>query len=165
MCILYYSSTWIFFFNKYLQVVGFFPPFMFFISFVGAGRHPAHHTSICFFFIVEAFSVVFLPPPFPPLPPHRRARAQRQGLKVGAFGKERLVYHHDYVVHEELGFCRYLAAEFTEGSDPNEIMLEFSVRPVFFLCPDPLRTAPIFVFVFGMYFSELVWHVFLRTYV
>lgn len=47
---------------------------------------------------------------------------------MGAFGKERLVYHNDYVVHEELGFCRYLAPEFTEGAArPDEIMLEFAV--------------------------------------
>lgn len=46
---------------------------------------------------------------------------------MGAFGKERLVYHNDYVVHEELGFCRYLAPDVTEGSRPDEIMLEFAV--------------------------------------
>lgn len=55
---------------------------------------------------------------------------QRQGLKVGAFGKERLVYHMDYVVHEDLGFCRYLAYEFLEDDEanPDEIVLEFEVR-------------------------------------
>ena len=55
-------------------------------------------------------------------------RAQKQGLKVGAFGKERLVYHNDYVVHEDLGFCRFLAPEFMEDPQPGEIMLEFAVR-------------------------------------
>lgn len=53
---------------------------------------------------------------------------QKQGLKVGAFGKERIVYHHDYMVHEDLGFCRYLAPEFTPDANPEEILLEFSVR-------------------------------------
>lgn len=52
---------------------------------------------------------------------------QKQGLKVGAFGKERIVYHHDYMVHEDLGFCRYLAPEFTPDAKPDEILLEFSV--------------------------------------
>lgn len=53
---------------------------------------------------------------------------KKQGLKVGAFGKERIVYHHDYMVHEDLGFCRYLAPEFTPDANPEEILLEFSVR-------------------------------------
>lgn len=55
-------------------------------------------------------------------------RWQKQGLKVGAFGKERIVYHHDYMVHEDLGFCRFLAPEFTPEAKPDEILLEFSVR-------------------------------------
>lgn len=69
------------------------------------------------------FSPLFprLPAPFSCL--------QKQGLKVGAFGKERIVYHHDYMVHEDLGFCRYLAPEFTPDAKPDEILLEFSVRP------------------------------------
>ncbi|CAM9733795.1 unnamed protein product, partial [Ectocarpus fasciculatus] len=54
------------------------------------------------------------------------ANIQKQGLKVGAFGKERIVYHHDYMVHEDLGFCRYLAPEFTPDANPEEILLEFS---------------------------------------
>lgn len=47
---------------------------------------------------------------------------------MGAFGKERIVYHHDYLVHEDLGFCRFLAPEFTPEAKPDEILLEFSVR-------------------------------------
>lgn len=58
--------------------------------------------------------------------PNNRA-TQRQGIKVGAFGKERLIYHHDYVVHEGYGFCRYLASEFTKDANPDEILLEFAV--------------------------------------
>ena len=37
------------------------------------------------------------------------------------------MYHNDYVVHEELGFCRYLAPEFLEDAKAEEIMLEFAV--------------------------------------
>ncbi len=47
---------------------------------------------------------------------------------MGAYGKERIVYHHDYMVHEDLGFCRFLAPEFTAEANPDEILLEFSVR-------------------------------------
>lgn len=47
---------------------------------------------------------------------------------MGAYGKERIVYHHDYLVHEDLGFCRFLAPEFTPEAKPDEILLEFSVR-------------------------------------
>lgn len=61
-------------------------------------------------------------------------------MKVGAFGKERLVYHGDYCVHEDYGFCRYLANEFLEedDADPNEITLEFRVR-VYVFFPRPTR--------------------------
>ncbi|CAM9517224.1 unnamed protein product, partial [Discosporangium mesarthrocarpum] len=40
---------------------------------------------------------------------------QDQGIRVGPFGKERSVYDKDYLVHEDLGFCRYLA----NGIHPN----------------------------------------------
>ena len=53
------------------------------------------------------------------------------------------------MVHEELGFCRYLAAEFTEGAEPDEILLEFSVRPVFSFALTILHVYFTSVFVAG----------------